>query len=360
MSGGPLRVVHVLGTLDVGGAERCALDLCRTIPTDRVEQAFVCLAGRPGVLAGQFADAGAEVIALRPRWRALFFLDLYRLLRRRRPDVVVSHVSLASGPILLIAALAGVRRRLARMHSSGDGRGAGPLRSGYRWLAGSLLALTAQRIDAVSDSAAAFACGHGMLRGRLAARTRVVPNGVDLSRFQVVGSRRATAPRTAVHVGRAAPEKNRALLAPILAELRRHGDWRLLALGPGDPGDLGPDLPPQLEVLGARDDVPAVLAGCDVLVLPSLREGMPGVVLEALGCGVPVVASDLPETRELAAVLAGITLVPLSAPLDRWAGAIEDAADLAGEARRELSGQLAGSRFDLLLAAREWPQRWAG
>jgi glycosyltransferase involved in cell wall biosynthesis len=55
----------------------------------------------------------------------------------------------------------------------------------------------------------------------------------------------------------------------------------------------------QVNFLGHRDDVPQLLAASDLFVLPSLIEGMAGVVIEAMALGVPVVASDLPAVREV-------------------------------------------------------------
>jgi len=51
--------------------------------------------------------------------------------------------------------------------------------------------------------------------------------------------------------------------------------------------------------LGHRDDVAELLAAADVLCLPSLREGFPGAALEAIAVGCPVIASDIPATREV-------------------------------------------------------------
>jgi glycosyltransferase involved in cell wall biosynthesis len=56
---------------------------------------------------------------------------------------------------------------------------------------------------------------------------------------------------------------------------------------------------PNVGFLGFRRDVPALLAGTDVFVLPSRREGLPRSVLEALAAGVPVVATDVRGNRDL-------------------------------------------------------------
>ncbi len=56
----------------------------------------------------------------------------------------------------------------------------------------------------------------------------------------------------------------------------------------------------RVQLLGWQDDLTPVLSAADVFLFPSLTEGMPNVVLEALACGVPVVASDIPVLREIA------------------------------------------------------------
>ena len=87
-----------------------------------------------------------------------------------------------------------------------------------------------------------------------------------------------------------------------------------------------PALAPRLRVLGARDDVPDLLAAADMFVLPSHREGMPRSIIEAMMSGLPVVATDIRGSRE--EVVDGETglLVPvgdvaaLAAALGRLAG----------------------------------------
>ena len=56
----------------------------------------------------------------------------------------------------------------------------------------------------------------------------------------------------------------------------------------------------RVQLLGWRDDVPAVLSAADAFVFPSRTEGLPSAVLEAMAVGLPIVASDIPAHRELA------------------------------------------------------------
>ena len=74
-------------------------------------------------------------------------------------------------------------------------------------------------------------------------------------------------------------------------------------------------------MLGVRHDVPQLLEASDVLLLPSIREGLPGVVLEACASGVPVLATDLPGVREIASRLPLVRYLPLSADDAEWAAA---------------------------------------
>ena len=84
-----------------------------------------------------------------------------------------------------------------------------------------------------------------------------------------------------------------------------------------------PALAGRVRMLGHREGVPDVLAGADVFAFPSLFEGLGGSLIEAMALGLPIVASDLPATREVLEPGANATLVApgLSEPL---AGAIEE------------------------------------
>ena len=355
-----VTVVHLIGSLDRGGAESVALDLCRTIPSLRVRQTFLCLSGRAGSMANSFEAAGASVVTLPMSPLATFPFRLWRVLRSIAPDALVSHVSVASGFMVLIAKIANVPRRIVRVHSSGDDRADHGARRLYRWTARAMIALFATAIYGVSRTSVSFAVG--TWRG-IAERRRidvlVIPNGVDTDKFRPADGRdRGSDGVIVLYVGRASPEKNRALLIPVHDELISRRESSLWVVGPGGSDDLGAGVSDRVHLLGERDDVALLMQRADVLLLTSTREGLPGVVLEALSTDVPVVVSDIPSTRELSDRFAGISLVPVDAPASVWADAIEahiNHPSLTGALRR----QLLNSAYGLHESARVWEGLWS-
>ncbi|MFC6023007.1 glycosyltransferase [Plantactinospora solaniradicis] len=361
-----VRVAHVIGSLDRGGAETVTLDICRSVPSEEVEQVFLTLAGREGRLVDEFRAAGAVVRQCPLRPARSFGPRLWRSLRALRPDIVVSHVSLVSAAVLLVAWAARVPVRVARMWSEGDGRPDTWTQRTRRTLLRRLLRRTATDVVGVTAAAldlAAPPAGD--------ARYRVLYNSVSTDR--VDGWQREPARRrwnlppdvpVLVHIGRAASAKNRPFLVDVHRAVRVESpDARLLAVGPGGVDDIvttRPGVRYDSHVLlpGETEEIASVLAAADVLVLPSRREGLPGVVLEALAAGVPVVATDLPCLRELAAHLDGLTLLPLSAGARRWADAATVRARTDAAGRQEISRSLRSSPFVLEHAVREWKTLW--
>ncbi|MEV4629602.1 glycosyltransferase [Micromonospora sp. NPDC049523] len=361
-----VRVAHVIGWLDRGGAETVSLDLCRAIPPDDVRQTFVTLNGREGKLADDFRGAGAEVAQCPVSPLPTFGPRLWRCLRQMRPDVVVSHVSLTSAVILLVARLAGVPVRIARFWSEGDGRPDTRYRRIRRALLRRLLPRVATDVLGVTTAALAFA---GPPTGD--ARYRVLYNSVDPARVR--GWERSAARSrwqlptdvpVLAYLGRSAPEKNRPFLIEVHRAVRaRWPDARLFVVGPGGPDDLVRAYPeivddPLVVLAGETDEIASVLAASDVLLLPSRREGLPGVVLEALAAGVPVVATDLPCLREVQPRVRGLALLPLADGPYRWADAVAAQIQLGPVAREEIRASLHSSPFLLANAVAQWRRLW--
>ena len=129
--------------------------------------------------------------------------------------------------------------------------------------------------------------------------------GVDLSRFAAVKCRDSKrgelglAPDdfAMLSVGDLIPRKNQAAIVQALHLLP--GNVRLIVCGEGpERGSLlelakGLGVADRVSLLGFRDDMADVMAACDCLVFPSIHEGLPVSVMEAMAAGLPVVASDI-------------------------------------------------------------------
>lgn len=167
----------------------------------------------------------------------------------------------------------------------------------------------------------------------------VYPTGAARAHLAALGGASPDAPLL-LHVGSYAPEKNHAWMLRAFKRIRRHVPEAQLFLA-GD-GPLRPEAERQIRreglaesvhVLGSRGDVPRLMAGADLLLLPSLVEGIPGVILEAAVQGVPVVANDVGSISE--AVEDGVAgrLVPLD-DTDAFCAAVVDLLGNTGERNR--------------------------
>jgi glycosyltransferase involved in cell wall biosynthesis len=127
-------------------------------------------------------------------------------------------------------------------------------------------------------------------------RSHVVELGIDLDRF--TRGRRVLDGRIVGNVARLAEQKgHRDLIAAAPRVLEAHPDVRFVVAGDGELRDeleeLARPLGNRFELLGARDDVPDLLASFDVFAYPSLFEGLCLGVIEAQAAGVPVVATPV-------------------------------------------------------------------
>lgn len=343
------RILYVIGTLERGGAETQLVELASGLDRARFEPTVCCLAGG-GPLAATLAARGVpvEIVAATSGPRRLRALTGFsRLLRRVRPDVVHGHlywgnVAAALGGRLLGArAVVGSRLNLARPPP--------PARRALRRLANAWTHLVIANSEAVRHAAA-------RVEGLTEERLIVIHNGVDCSRFDV-----APDPRLRDSLGGGAGP-----LVTVVANLRRSKGhavflqaWasvvralprsRALLVGSGPLHDELENRAAALGVrssvhfLGARHDVPALLALTDVVAHASLREGFPNAVLEALAAGRPVVATDAGGTRE--AIVDGRTglLVPpgdasaLEAGLMRLLSNPDEARALGDAGRRHVA-----------------------
>jgi glycosyltransferase involved in cell wall biosynthesis len=326
----PLKILHIFGRMNRGGAEMRTLDIMRQLDPRRFELHFCALSGLPGDLDDEIRALGGEVhfVPLGSSFPRCF----RALLQRQRFDVVHSHVHYSSGYILRLASQSGVPVRVAhfrmtRVADKDDWR-----RRLQRPVLRYWINQYATNILAVSRATMSVVWPHWEREPRC----RIIYNGLNALSFENepdrVGVRREfRLPddcRLYVHVGRFVGEKNHIRLTGILAELSKlDSSARLLLVGQGDNEVESKvrallcelNLETRVVFTGLRTDIPRLLKAADLLLFPSLWEGLPGTVLEACAAGTPVLASDLPGVQEIAAHFSTVHYLPLSASDREWA-----------------------------------------
>lgn len=340
---GICRVVHLTLGLDVGGLEKLLVEFARCADRGRFDLHFISLTDR-GALAADVERYGWPVEALHAPagLRPGLVVRLARLFRRLCPAVVHTH---DDRPLIYgapAARLAGVPRVVHTRHHQGS------LLSARQRLLVRAAVQCNDHFVCISDDSARWARRQGVSARQL----RVIPNGIDLTRFAFTGP----APSgPAVLVARLSPEKDvGTLLAAAALVVRQRPDFRLQIAGDGPSrGELERraaelQLTDRVRFLGTVRDVPGLLGEARLFALSSTTEGISLTLLEAMARGLPVVATRVGGNPEVVADGETGLLVPAGDP-DRLARALLDlwtAPDLC--ARMGMAGRRrVEDRFDV-------------
>jgi glycosyltransferase involved in cell wall biosynthesis len=319
---GPIGVLHVCDKFGVAGSSTHGVSRLFSwwlprFDTSRFEVSLVGLKGQePG--SRQLEDQGIPVLQLgRGRFDPRIVSDLVALVRRRQTQVLHVH-GYASADFGRLAARATGTALVLHEHF------ADPKMPAYQGLADRLLAGWTDRAIAVSFSTRDFLVRERRLP---ADRVRVIWNGAPLEDFAPVSVDQRTRTRAALGlppaalvigaIGRLNEQKgHRYLIEAAPSVLEGHGDVRFLIVGDGD--RLEP-LREQARALGLGDyvlfaghrtDVRELLGAIDVVCLPSLYEGTPLALFEAMAAARTIVASAVDGCAEILVDGATGLLVP--------------------------------------------------
>ncbi|MEZ5386105.1 MAG: glycosyltransferase [Prosthecobacter sp.] len=279
------KVMWITTGLGSGGAEMMLAQLVNGLPA--FQHTVVSLTG-----GGKHATAlpsvhSLEMPAGKPTPKALW--RLWRIVRREKPDVLMGWMYHGC----LVATLAKFMRlkrtpmnwniRQSLYDLKLEKRGSAFVIRTLAWL--SWLA------DRITYNSQLSSKQHEAI-GYRADKTQLIANGFDLKKWQPG----TPTPALIGRFGRNAAMKdypNFIAAAKLIHE--KHPEARFIIVG-ADTESL--DAPPFIEVLGERDDLPALTASLNIAVSSSaFGEGFPNVVGEAMACAVPVVATDIGDTR---------------------------------------------------------------
>jgi glycosyltransferase involved in cell wall biosynthesis len=229
------------------------------------------------------------------------FLCLQSIVRASRPDAVIAFFSIPCGPIALLAKIL-FRVPYVISLRGGDVPGLVPEICHVHRLLGPLRRLVLRNADAVIANANGL---RELSEASDPVRVSVIPNGVDAQFFHPMtkDENLADSPFRIVFTGRLQAQKNVALLldefaalrasAPVPVELHVIGDGPLRANLQRHADEIGLNGSVKWHGWTRREELREIYQRSHCFVNPSFYEGMPNAVLEAMACGLPIVASDV-------------------------------------------------------------------
>jgi glycosyltransferase involved in cell wall biosynthesis len=337
-----LSVLYVIDSLGTGGSERSLAELLGPLAREGVRPVVAALARRPNGVERQVLEAGFDVRFIGSATRLGRIRAVRTLVATERPHVihttlfesdVAGRVGAAGLGVPVVSSLVNTsydpvrlrdpnvratRLRLARMI---DGWTARHLTTHFHAVTGAVkeaavrdLRIPAERITVIE-------------RGRDPARLGVP----DPVRREGARKRLGLSPddQVLVSVGRQEFQKGQRYLIEAMVELSRLRPNSILLIA-GRQGHASEDLErlwretelgDRVRFLGFIEDVPEILAAADIFVFPSLYEGLPGALIEAMASGLPIVASEIDATLEVLEPGRNAILVPPSSA-SHLAGAV--------------------------------------
>jgi glycosyltransferase involved in cell wall biosynthesis len=353
-----VRILYVLTSLGIGGAEKQVIDLAARMAARGHTVALLVLKH-----AGEEWPVKLPVLRLNIRktplgiYRGLRFATKFAALFR--PDLLHSHTFPANLFTRLLKPMlradAHFPRVINTIHNVDEGG----------WHRMFLYRATDARVDQVTAVSSAAADRFVRLHAVSAGKMRVLTNGIDTEAFTPNRARRKQA-RIEMQaggsfvwlaVGRLAPAKDYPNLLRAFAQVRSaNPKTSLWIAGEGDSAYLHHAMQEKSEVqlLGLRPDIAELLDAADGFVLSSAWEGMPLALAEAMAMEKPVVATDVGGVRELVGE-AGFVIPPHDS--NALAQAMLKAMQLTEKARKEI-GRDARNRVQLHFSMNEKAGQW--
>lgn len=355
----PIRVLHVIGGLNRGGAETMIMNLYRAIDKSQIQFDFIVHSSTENAYFQEVNNWGGKIyvfpkfdgkniLAYRRQWTSF-------LKSHKEYKILHSHVRSYALVFLGIAKKYGLKT-IVHSHSTSNGKS-------YKSI---IKRIFQYPIRKKSDYL--FACsaisGKWLFGEKALGQTnyKMIKNAIDTELYKLdYDIRKRYREDLGIegkdvfgHVGRLSEPKNHVFLLKIFAKIHeKNKNAVLLIVGSGILKDsiqrqiqeLG--LSENVIMLGTRDDVPRILMALDVFLFPSLWEGLPVTVIEAQAAGLPCLVSNK-VTHEVA-VSDAVKYLPIDQGTECW---VEEAMNALGK-RYETIEEIKKAGFDVSTSAEE-------
>ncbi len=354
----PVRVLHITGAMNCGGAETLIMNLFRNTDREKISFDFCVVPKQEFFYSAEIRRLGGRIFSYplkkkRTILLPLCFFTLAKTLLTKGPfKAAHSHYHFANAFVLFAAWLCGVKIRVSHVHTNIRCNTIG-LKT-VRFISSFFIKLFATHLCACSAEAGANLYGRD-------AKYTVINNGIEVASFTFDILKRANKRKemgiennfAVALAARFFREKNHTFLLDVFERLLKIKPDAVLLLIGGGPLETELkakaeklNIQDKVKFLGFRSDVAEILKAADAFVMPSLYEGLPLAGVEAQAAGLPCFFSDT-ITKELD--ITGVFYLPLGLGADAWAAEI--AAKSEGFERKDSAILIKKAGFDISLSA---------
>ena len=302
------RILQIVGKMDRAGAETMLMNLYRHINRSKIQFDFITFTKEKGDYDDEIVSLGGKIIPIIAKNPIERLIKLQKFLKANPEyQVIHSHVLLNNAFHLMAAKSAGIKHRISHSHSTSNGSNSN-LRKLYEiWAKKAIQQLATYRIACGAEAAQYL---YGTTEDVL-----ILNNAIDLKKYSNIAKAQKNywdnvLPHKGlrlIQVGRLTEVKNHEFSLKIAKALREQGfEFTFFIVGQGalesEIRDLivEYELAEQVHLLGVRDDVPELMAGADLMLMPSLYEGFPVVLVESQAIGLKsVIANTISQEVDL-------------------------------------------------------------
>lgn len=355
-----LRVLHMIGSLELGGSQSMVMNIYRNIDREQIQFDFIVdhpdrmyfadevikLGGKIFILP---TFIGSNVLEVGKKWNEFFR-------NHKEYKILHSHVRSYASLYLPIAKKHGVKT-IIHSHSTSNGKG---IKALIKKIMQYPIRYQADYFFGCSKEAGKWLFGERIVKGN---NYYTVKNAIDTRRYQLKSDIRAKYRKELnisdskvvfMHVGRLHEAKNHKFLLEIFREIRQYiSNSVLVIVGDGELKQSVENwirefhLEKYVQMLGARKDVPKLLQAADCFLFPSIWEGLPVTVVEAQAAGLPCFISGM-ITQDV-----GISELVVYIPIDQGTYPWVEAVCNSDLKRKNVIEQIKKSGFDIKNMA-EW------
>lgn len=355
----PIRILHVTATMDMGGIENFLMNIYRNIDRSKIQFDFVINdRKKEDIFEKEIKQLGGKIYkipSIVSSGHFLYFKNLRKILKSNNYQIIHSHYNMISGFILREAKKCGVKHRISHSHNTNDNSLKKiSLAAIYKKYSKYLISKYATERFACSFEAGKWLFGNKEFK--------VLNNGINIEKFlfnrevrekvrENLGVKKGNF--AIINVARFSEQKNHFFMIEIMRKLVGIDEnIKLYLIGDGE---LKEEIEKRIKkydlkniiILGIQKNVNELLNGMDLMLFPSLYEGLGIVAIEAQVNGLRVLASEgVPNETDIG--LGYFKRISLSSGIEFWANEIiEQKRNLMREQSLEEKGKLLESDYNI-------------